>query len=1014
MAANNLQYNLELKVDKVDSVLSNLQRIIQNITPKIEIGIGSEIAKGKIAEVKNQILGLENSKIELKVKSDLLESKITKAKSDLLSLQSQETSPSINLKIATAESQIKQFQSQLQSIKNQEVGVDIKTANLNTSIRAIQSGFGNAGAGAGINFASTFGGAVAAGLGKISFSNLLSGVTGAVSNYTSVAQSNLSLAGAIRATNVKQEEQNKILSSSTSTLEQKGLALGFDTKKLYENVSASEQAGNATQGLENALKSQTRAFEDSQKSLNENLKSQEKAVESSQKQVDSKEKEIKAIDRLISQIQKETTEKAKQLGLNLGQNELETEKDRLDVLKNNLQIKQDESKIAGNGVSAKFIQLEIDKISDLQSLNNNKLDSIKFQTEAILKQDDAQIKSLEAQKSGLEIQKEAIVLKKEELQEALKITQELIKNNKITFDADIEPLKRKIEDIRDSYQSLGSGGVTKVLNQELADTIEAASKKQLELAPTLKIDKTKIDGVVNNLLDKFGKTLSKGAITQTISDLLQGGITDVNQLQTISERYVETASRSQVGTKNLGQAVNNLSSDFKNQLSTLSNTSGLAENYSTIVKIGTQKLRENALATGDNATAQRLANGQLTDAEIRQAQYQGTLAFTNDTAGAYKESLDAGLLAQAEFTLEIEKTQQNLGQGLLPAFNNVLKATQPFIAIISDFVLKNPELTVQLAGLAFGLSGLSTVLGVVTAFMGLFNGVSLLTAITIGTFTIPLIGLIGIIAGVVIAIIALSVAFSTNFLDIQDVVKNTFNSIGNFYNSNLKPTIDNIVNAFSNAINKITEYFTNGNISWQEKLGAILGFFITLPLKVSIALLDTVAAITNAFFRIDWGKIGDSFSIGMLNALDYIEQAISRFSITNLFKNLGNGFSDFVAGLLRGIGSGIPGADKLIDPLISSLPRFATGGLVTGKGSGISDSITAKLSNGEFVINAEASKRYRGLLETLNSSRYVKSSSNINNNQDQRVDNSRSQNVNIYTSESSSRSISQRYRFSQA
>jgi len=46
----------------------------------------------------------------------------------------------------------------------------------------------------------------------------------------------------------------------------------------------------------------------------------------------------------------------------------------------------------------------------------------------------------------------------------------------------------------------------------------------------------------------------------------------------------------------------------------------------------------------------------------------------------------------------------------------------------------------------------------------------------------------------------------------------------------------------------------------------------------------------------------------------------------------------------------------------------AEGGLITGPGNGISDSIPANLSNGEFVVNAAATQRYLPLLSALNSS----------------------------------------------
>ena len=44
----------------------------------------------------------------------------------------------------------------------------------------------------------------------------------------------------------------------------------------------------------------------------------------------------------------------------------------------------------------------------------------------------------------------------------------------------------------------------------------------------------------------------------------------------------------------------------------------------------------------------------------------------------------------------------------------------------------------------------------------------------------------------------------------------------------------------------------------------------------------------------------------------------------------------------------------------------AAGGYITGPGTGTSDSIPARLSSGEYVINAAATRRNRSLLEKIN------------------------------------------------
>jgi hypothetical protein len=52
-----------------------------------------------------------------------------------------------------------------------------------------------------------------------------------------------------------------------------------------------------------------------------------------------------------------------------------------------------------------------------------------------------------------------------------------------------------------------------------------------------------------------------------------------------------------------------------------------------------------------------------------------------------------------------------------------------------------------------------------------------------------------------------------------------------------------------------------------------------------------------------------------------------------------------------------------------AMPMFAAGGLVAGPGTGRSDSIPAMLSNGEFVVRADATAKHRQLLEAINGGR---------------------------------------------
>lgn len=70
--------------------------------------------------------------------------------------------------------------------------------------------------------------------------------------------------------------------------------------------------------------------------------------------------------------------------------------------------------------------------------------------------------------------------------------------------------------------------------------------------------------------------------------------------------------------------------------------------------------------------------------------------------------------------------------------------------------------------------------------------------------------------------------------------------------------------------------------------------------------------------------------------------------------------------------SGMTPADAANKTVFGVSKKKATGGLITGPGTGTSDSIPAMLSNGEYVINAAAVQRLgTAYLDTLNSPHYA-------------------------------------------
>ncbi|PWJ75290.1 tape measure domain-containing protein [Pseudaminobacter salicylatoxidans] len=113
---------------------------------------------------------------------------------------------------------------------------------------------------------------------------------------------------------------------------------------------------------------------------------------------------------------------------------------------------------------------------------------------------------------------------------------------------------------------------------------------------------------------------------------------------------------------------------------------------------------------------------------------------------------------------------------------------------------------------------------------------------------------------------------------------------------------------------------------------------------------------------------GKSAGDMLANTLKKIGDALINDVLNNLFKiqNMGGGGGGFLSGLLGLLGGGGGGGDPWAGL------RLADGGHVRGPGTSRSDSIPARLSDGEYVVNARATKQFRPLLDAINSGKALK------------------------------------------
>lgn len=161
--------------------------------------------------------------------------------------------------------------------------------------------------------------------------------------------------------------------------------------------------------------------------------------------------------------------------------------------------------------------------------------------------------------------------------------------------------------------------------------------------------------------------------------------------------------------------------------------------------------------------------------------------------------------------------------------------------------------------------------------------------------------------------------------------------------------------------------------------------------KIADALDDPKIKADAAAFKLKIDQTAASADVLAIRMNGLVQGPLETFfssamsgttSVSQAFANMGNSIlkvlndiiaKQIVAGFMGTGAGGSGGFGGIIGDIVGfSTPAtagnsiYATGGFVSGPGSGTSDSIKAMLSNGEFVINADATARNRDLLEAIN------------------------------------------------
>jgi hypothetical protein len=179
----------------------------------------------------------------------------------------------------------------------------------------------------------------------------------------------------------------------------------------------------------------------------------------------------------------------------------------------------------------------------------------------------------------------------------------------------------------------------------------------------------------------------------------------------------------------------------------------------------------------------------------------------------------------------------------------------------------------------------------------------------------------------------------------QGVLPGLSSSFGNFFQT----VSDGFANSIGDAIVKAKDLKTALHDVAQTAISGLISSLVKLGIQylVNTALGQTMAAAANA------STIAQASAV----AAAWAPAAAGASLATS-----GTNSVPATAGMT---------AAYAASAALAAAKPFATGGLVTGPGTSTSDSILAKLSNGEFVINAKAANDNKGLLSALNAGQNI-------------------------------------------
>jgi phage-related protein len=388
----------------------------------------------------------------------------------------------------------------------------------------------------------------------------------------------------------------------------------------------------------------------------------------------------------------------------------------------------------------------------------------------------------------------------------------------------------------------------------------------------------------------------------------------------------------------------------------------------------TTALRKLGVVVEDGATAQDVLNqvdkqfsGQ---AGIYAESSAGQLAIAGQQAGEVAETFGTYLIPAISLAAQVMLLLLGVVQNqIVPAFASFLALIQPLVSLIGDnlmpiFVALSP----LLAGAAVVIAG-----ALVSAFVAwaAATWAQVAAALALNTAMLPWIALL---AAIGIAIAALYLAWSTNFLGIQDITNTVIGFVGPYVSA----TVDAMKIAVEAALNAISAVWNVVFPAIQAIVETVFPIIATvattyiniLKTEIEIAINVVKWVFDNVFMPIQGivsdvfstiaGLVGSTFDPAMAaigTAVDTVKWAFDNvfLPIQGIVEDVFNTIWDTVQSLWNGAG----GAVSLIGEGVNTVKGFFTGIYDTMYGFG-SSMVQGLIDGAESLIGV-----FEGVWDTI-------------------------------------------------